>query len=238
MTLRGEHPSELAWAKHLSREGGWLARRRIRRHLAHCPDCKAREAEWVREREAFERGPLLPLTRAAARPPVGGRVAWRWLVLGGAAGTLATAVALVLALRVPTTGGLEEKGAEVFTLYLRSAEGAATLGGECAPGDRLMAGYRTRRPYLLILERDGRGAVQVLFPPGGRASGRVPEGEGVTPTSWILDAAEGRECFAAFFSDEPVSAGVAAAALAATPQGPSLPGAAVRVRCCEKGGGR
>ncbi len=66
---------------------------------------------------------------------------------------------------------------------------------------------------------------------------RLPAAEGTTPTSWILDAVPGRECFVAFFSDQPLGAEAATRALNGSPEAPALPGASVRVQCCEKGAG-
>jgi hypothetical protein len=112
------------------------------------------------------------------------------------------------------------------------------LGATCAAGDQLMASYATEHAYLLLLERDGEGRVQVLFPPGGTASAHVPTARGATPQSFVLDDVAGRECFAAFFSDAPVDARRAGEALAAGGTRPALQGAVIRMLCCEKGAGR
>lgn len=242
MTDVQAHPSELQWARHLSREGSFLERRHVRRHLARCAACRAYEAEQSRAREAFEGDPrtreamdeLRARAAATAPPPRGGRPTWFGAI--GVLGVAAAALALIL-LRPGSSPELLAKGGDRFAVYVQRPGGPVTLGGRCAPGDRLMAGWRTSRPYLLLLERDGRGAVQVLFPPGGAGSGRVPAAEGTTPTSWILDDAPGRECFAAFFSDEPVGTAIASRALAASREPPALPGVTARVVCCEKGGG-
>jgi hypothetical protein len=236
----GAHPSELDWAKHLSREGSPLERRRLSRHLARCEACRAYEAEQVRERSALEDDPrsrdaLERLrARAAAAPRARtGRVRPTWL---GALGALAAGTAVVLLWSSSSTTDLVAKGSDVFTVYVHRPAGVVPLGARCAPGDRLIAAYRTSRPYLLVVERDGRGAVQVLFPPAGTGSARVPTAEGTTPASWVLDAVSGTECFAAFFSDEPLAAAAAGQALASPRDAPALPGVTARVVCCEKGG--
>lgn len=236
------HPSELAWARHLAGEPGWLARRRLRRHLRRCEACRRLEASLAAERRAFDADPARrqELARLAAErgPAPGGRPArhrarrWPWLA-GALAAASATALVL-LAVRTPAPDALRAKGGGVLELYVERPGGAAALGERCAPGDRLIARYRTDRAYLLLLESDGRGAVQVVVPAGGAASMRLTVAEGTTPTSWVLDGAPGPECFAAFFSDAPVDVADAARALRAAPSAPELPGAAAQVRCCRK----
>lgn len=241
--MRKRHPTELDWARRLSRAQGPLAAWRHARHLAGCVACREKERALREQQRAFDADPrrarelaALPLRPAPARAPAArrarGQQPWPWM-LGATA-----AIGIAAMLRIPAAAELRAKGGDRLTLYLERPGGAAPLANRCAPGDRLIARARTTRPYLLLLERDGRGAVQVLYPQDGRASARAPGGDGTTPQSFVLDAVPGRECFAAFFSDEPVEAAAASAALAAEPERPALAGASVRVQCCDKGEAR
>jgi hypothetical protein len=240
MTKR--HPTELDWARRLSRAQGSFAAWRHARHVAGCVACREKERALREEQRAFDAEPrrrqelaALRVRPAPARAPAPGRSrqqAWPWM-LGATA-----AVGVVAMLRIPAAAELRAKGGDRLALYVERAGGAVPLAARCAPGDRLIARARSPRPWLLLLERDGRGAVQVLYPQDGRASARAPGADGTTPQSFVLDAVPGRECFAAFFSDEPLEAAAATAALAAEPERPALAGASVRVQCCEKGEAR
>lgn len=240
---RERHPSELTWARALAAELGWLGRARLRRHLAACEACRSLEAHMAEERCAFESDPRrghdlrLLRARAAAAPLPGGRRRSRTLAAALAGAALAGGVAVVVSLR-PASPDLAPKGLDSFQLLVYRPAGARPLGGRCAPGDRIIGRYRTDRPYLLLLEWDGRGRVQTLVPRDGVESARLPAAEGTTTESWVLDAAPGPECFVAVFSDEPVGAEAATRALLERPEAPVLRGATIQVRCCEKGGGR
>lgn len=235
------HPNALDWAKYLAGESGWPATGRLRRHLRGCAPCRRLEAEMSRERTSFDSAPgrrdELSLLRArAGAPRRSGAMTSpraRWLAIAGAA---AAVVAAAIAFRAPRQGPhLLEKGGDALTMYVDRPSGAVALGARCAAGERVMAAYRTGRRHLLLLERDGRGVIQVLVPPGGGRSIELSASEGATATSWTLDSAPGPECFVAVFSDGPIDAAAARRALALSPEAPSLPGAIIRVQCCEKG---
>jgi hypothetical protein len=130
------------------------------------------------------------------------------------------------------------KGGDLFALHVERAGGAVPLGATCAAGDQLMASYAAGHAYLLLLERDGEGRIQVLLPPGGTASARLAAPRGATTQSFVLDDAAGPECFAAFFSDAPLDAARAAEALASSSGLPALDGAVTRMICCDKRGTR
>ncbi len=246
MSSDGSHPSELAWAKYLARESRWLARWRHRRHLASCERCRQLEAEMAEERRSFDADPLRrdDLALLRARVPVISRDASpkafpprRWWMI--AAGVAAAAVAAITVhVPAPPPPGLIQKGGDVFALHVERRSGAVALGPSCIPGDRIIGSYRTERSHLLVLERDGRGRIQILVPTDGAVSMKLPAAEGTTSASWILDAVPGRECFAAFFSDEPLGAAAAARAFDESHDTPAVPGATVRVQCCEKGAPR
>ncbi len=157
-------------------------------------------------------------------------------MLAGVAAATAAA-ALVFVLRAPGPDPWVSKGGDLLAVHVETASGAVPLGVNCVAGDRLMASYATGHAWLLLLERDGKGSVQVLLPPGGTASAHLDAPRGKTSQSFVLDDVPGRECFAAFFSDAPVEATRAAEALVTGGDAPSLEGAVIRMQCCEKGAG-
>lgn len=235
-------PGELEWTRHLAGELGWLAARRLRAHVAGCEGCRRAMEAMTAERAAFDAAPRrrrdVAVLEARARElgPPRGRARWRWAGLVAAAGA---AAATAIVVRGP--GRDPEwiiKGGDLLAVHVETASGAVPLGPSCAAGDQLMASYATGHAYLLLLERDGEGRVQVLFPPGGTASAHLAAPRGTTSQSFVLDDVPGRECFAAFFSDAPIEAARAGEALAAANGTPALPGAVVRMQCCEKAGGR
>lgn len=237
-------PSELEWTRHLAGELSWLAARRLGAHVAGCPRCRAALAAMDAERAAFSADPQRrrDLARLGARPaPSGSRRRRGLWWLSGLSGLAAAAAAAVLVLARRGPGSDPEwisKGGDLLAVHVQTAGGAAPLGATCAAGDQLMASYASGHAYLLLLERDGRGGIQVLLPPGGTASARLAAPRGATPQSFVLDEVPGQECFAAFFSDAPVDAARAAAALATGEGTPRLGGAVIRMLCCEKEGAR
>lgn len=234
-------PSELDWTRHLAGELRWLAARRLRRHVAGCGRCRRQLAAMDAERAAFAADPrrlrevAALLARAGARPPR--RRNAFWILTGLAAATAAAAGFFTLRTPGPDPEWIS-KGGDLLAVHVETASGAVPLGARCARGDKLMASWATGHTYLLLLERDGSGRVQVLLPPGGTASALLPAPRGTTPASFVLDDVEGDECFAAFFSDAPIAAARAAEAMARGGATPSLAGAVVRMQCCRKGATR
>lgn len=234
-------PSELDWSRHLAGELGWLAARRLRAHVAGCPGCRGALAAMEAERAAFAAEPRrrrdLAVLQARARALGSRRGRTVWTIAGLAAA--AAAAVLVVVRRAPEPDpAWSIKGGDLLAVQVKAASGAVPLGATCAAGDQLMASWATGHAYLLLLERDGAGRIQVLFPPGGTASARLAAPRGATPQSFVLDEVPGRECFAAFFSDAPVEAARAGEALARGGGAPALGGAVVRMSCCDKEGGR
>lgn len=245
MSGADRHLGALDWARHSAGElRGWTGWR-IRRHLRCCDTCWKVGREIASERVAFLASPesasdLSKLEARARTLAAPSARSWRPLALsiGGTAAVAAT-MSLWVHLAAPATRGLlRGKGGDELTLFVEAPAGAVALGPSCAPGDRLIARYRTDRAYLLVLERDGQGAVQVVHPWNGDRSARLPAGEGTAPLSWVLDDVQGPECFVAFFSDEAVEAGRAREAVTRAPEAPDVGGAAVRIQCCEKRGSR
>lgn len=233
-------PSELDWTRHLAGELGWLASRRLRAHVAGCAACRQALAGMAADRAAFVADPrrqrdLSALTaRARTQAPRRPRRPW---MLAGLALAAATAAAAVVVLRMPgREPGWIAKGGDLLTVHVETASGAVPLGATCAAGDRLMASWTTGHAYLLLLERDGERKVQTLFPPGGTASAHLAAPRGTTTQSFVLDEVRGQECFAAFFSEAPIDAARAGAALSASTSAPQLSGATVRMQCCVKAG--
>ena len=238
-------PSELDWSRHLAGELGFVAARRLRAHVARCEGCRRKLEGMAIEREAFVADPrrrldLAALTARAHEPGHRGGSLW---MLAALAVTAAAAAVFVIRAPGPEQNWVS-KGGDLLAVHVEAARhrgdstGAVPLGATCAAGDRLMASYATGHAYLLLLERDGQGKVQVLLPPGGTASARLASPRGTTSQSFVLDDVPGRECFAAFFSDAPVEAARAGEALASGGAAPSLDGAVIRMQCCEKEGTR
>lgn len=236
-------PSELEWTRHLAGELGWIAARRLRAHAAGCEGCRRSMEAMTAERAAFAAEPrrrrdLAELeARAQAREPRPrrGRGAWG---LGGLAAAGFAAAAIVVVRGTDRDREWIGKGGDLLAIHVETAQGAVPLGASCAAGDQLMASYATGHAYLLLLERDGEGRIQVLLPPGGTASTRLPGPRGATTQSFVLDDAKGPECFAAFFSDAPIEAARAGEALSRGGGAPALAGAVIRMVCCEKRGAR
>ncbi len=228
------HPSELKWARHLAGELGPRERWSLRRHLAACEACQRLECQLAAERRLFNAAPersgeVEQLAGSLARAPGVEAQRWRWQWVPLA---LAGAVAALLLLRLPPGESFSAKGANVFELHVRRGNGDAPLGGQCRAGDAIRAHYRSDRRYLLVVETGSTGEPQPVFPFGGGRSQEIAAGSQLTPGSWVLDAAPGRECFEAFFSDRPVSVAEARAALG-EPASP-LPDVATSAACCDK----
>ena len=148
---------------------------------------------------------------------------------------MAAVVATLLAgvfIKEPNAPLLRTKGgADTFALYRQDGTAASALGATCAAGTPLRAQYASTRGYLMILEVDGAGAVQVLFPATGATSASIDPGKQLTPGSWVLDATRGEERFVAVFSEEPIGL---ESALRALRTGSAIAGRGVRqveVRC-------
>ena len=233
--MSGGHPAELTWMRHLAGELGPVERLRFRAHLRRCEACRAREVEVGLDRAQVEPEltPGLDRLLAAVRVEPVERVGrrrppWGWALASGVG--LAALVVVVRLGTGPADEALRARGSTSIEYFLDRGTRSTPLGVRCAPGDRLMARYRAEG-YLAVLERDGTGRVQVLFPAGANTAAAVG-GVGTTPTSWVLDDVPGEECFAAFFSAAPFDVASAVAALSAG--SPRLPGVDVQVRCCAK----
>lgn len=134
------------------------------------------------------------------------------LELGGPlVAVLAVGLALVVYVPRGVEDGVRLKGA--VALRLVSAEGLPVANAR--PGERvtLAVGTATFRS-VLVLAVDEAGAVDVLWPQGGRTSGTVTPGAEVRLTP-PLEVTPGSVALHAFFSDAPLAAEPARAALLA-----------------------
>lgn len=196
-----------------------------RAHLAGCPACTRRLAVARLREQEFARE-VMPhgLGEPAHRfPPVSvrSRVLPRWFVPVAVAAATATA-ALALFMKLPedreprgsfpgTTSdsyvGLRGSAALVVHVQRDDARFRLEPGTVLRPGDRLrIAPVAAGRKWLLVLLRDSRGAVQVLYPWQSTGSGEMPEAGQAVPGSFALDEAPGEEVVVALASDEGLDA--------------------------------
>ncbi|RKH41813.1 hypothetical protein [Corallococcus llansteffanensis] len=204
-------------AEHLSRLelDEWLAgldpSGRMGAHVASCAAC-GQLAEGMRQaRESSLRAPRAAtvLAKLEAKRAQPARARWSW----GGPLVAALTVGLALIIYVPrgTEDGVRLKGS--VALRLLSEDGASVTGAR--PGERVTLAVGTG-PYrnVLVLAVDEAGAVDVLWPQGGATSGTVEPGAQV-PLSPPLEVTPGSVAVQAFFSDAPLRAEDARAALTA-----------------------
>lgn len=206
-------------AEHLSRLelDEWLAgldpSGRMGAHVASCAVC-GQQAEGMRQaREESLRAPraatvFAKLEAKRARPA---RARWSWSWGGPLVAALAVGLALIIHVPRGTEDGVRLKGS--VALSLLSEDGAAVTSAK--PGERVTLAVGTG-PYrnVLVLAVDEAGAVEVLWPQGGQTSGTVEPGAQVA-LSPALEVTPGSVAVQAFFSDVPMRAEDARAALTA-----------------------
>jgi hypothetical protein len=223
------HPSELSWFRFHAHDLPVLAWLSFRFHALRCDACGTRLRNETRARAAVE----ALLDRAKPAGPSPSR-AWIFVSLATAA-----AVAIVLFIarpkpEIPNDDGLRTKGGSAsFVLHVAVDGGTDILGERCQPGDALQAEYRSDKPYVLVVGVDPANQARTLIPLDGAESMRLA-GKGVetAPQSWVVDEAQGRERFVAFFSDAPIDSSRARSA--ALRDRPELEGAITIVRECTK----
>lgn len=174
-------------------------------HLASCPACRsyveglrARAADFLRARpkELF----LRQLDRRAA-PRKGSR-----LKLGFAlAATTTLAVVAVLHFQVEDPLPARFKGSWVSVHLKRGQEERLARPGELLRAeDALRFSVRSDRPgFAAVLERDGRGKVQMVAPFEAPSPQEVKAGSTTLEDAAILDDAPGPEAFVAVFAEKP-----------------------------------
>jgi hypothetical protein len=178
--------------------------RALTTHLAECDRCRARDAEIVAARDAFD-VPFDP-PRVEARTP---RRPGRARVLGYVAAAAALAAGLSLLVR-PTDPGasLRTKGTHRFGFFVLH-QGEVRRGGaneELLPGDRLRFVARSEASeFVGILSRDGAGRATVYYPAADRAASLRPGVEELFDSSVELDDTLGAERLYALFCREAVS---------------------------------
>ncbi len=203
-------PSALALEQFAANEATALTATQ-RAHTETCADC----AGYLRELRAFQaeffaKQPealfAAKLTRrldaqASKRP-------W-WRQAFGPALAAAAVLGLVvwLSSRPTPSPDVIEKGATRFTaVFRREGTEAQALSSRSLlrTGDQLRFGYRApREGHLVVLNRDGRGAVSSFVPLGAGAPVRVAPSERLItlPGTVVLDAAPGPQWLVAVFSE-------------------------------------
>ncbi|MCY1033010.1 hypothetical protein OV207_16180 [Corallococcus sp. BB11-1] len=204
-------------AEHLSRLelDEWLSgldpTGRMGAHVASCGTCGPVAEELRRARESSLRAPRAEtvFAKLEAKRAQPARTRWSW----GGPLVVALAVGLTLVVYVPkgTEDGVRLKGSVALRLL---SEGGAPVTN-ARPGERvtLAVGTGTHRD-VLVLAVDEAGAVDVLWPQGGRTSGKVEPGAEVK-LSPPLEVTPGSVALHAFFSDTPLLADEAKAGLLA-----------------------
>jgi len=172
----------------------------IEAHLAGCDRCRRRRRELEDERnELYAHRPMVDLR--TLRP----RQHWRPLVVGAAA-CLAALVAVWLAAGIvaPEEGPRWKGAAPSLEFRVQHEENVfvARSPAHLHPGDRIRFGTTLDHDaWLLIVNLDDEGALDVYFPPGGDRSARVSAGTGIfLPGSIRLDEHRGTERIFALFT--------------------------------------
>ncbi|NBD08778.1 hypothetical protein [Corallococcus silvisoli] len=206
-------------AEHLSRLelDEWLAgldaSGRAEGHVASCAACGQLAERLRRERESSLRAPRANavLARLEEQRARSARSRWSWSWGGPLVAVLAMGLALVVYVPRGLEDGVRLKGD--VALRLVSEEGLPVASAR--PGARvtLAVGTGTFR-NVLVLAVDEAGAVDVLWPRGGHTSGAVAPGAQVR-LSPPLEVTPGSVALHAFFSDAPLAAEPARAALLA-----------------------
>ncbi|MEA2695993.1 MAG: hypothetical protein QOI66_264 [Myxococcales bacterium] len=175
-----------------------------RAHLAGCAICRDALARIEECRVQFSEGLAGVRVAPSVRPPRRRRA---WIAAGG--GLLAAAAALLLVgpLRIPTVPW-RSKGQGHLHLYVARSNTVrpSASGDVVAPGDRLQFTYTlAQERFFALLERDGRGAVNVFFPDGASAALLSPGVNVSLPRSTILDDVLGEERLYGLFCQQAVT---------------------------------
>jgi hypothetical protein len=192
-------------------------------HLSACAGCRRYIEELEQAQRAFltERPAERFVAELRARTPSPApsvlRPAWlgRWQIPAFAA-LVAPALACVAALMLlrpppspsPESPNVRLKGARLEVLFLRrgmTEPSVVTDETLLRPGDRLRFAFAAPRAgHLLILGRDGTGAVAAYYPTGAARSFPVrPEDPSTLPGAVALDEAPGPEEVYLVFSERP-----------------------------------
>lgn len=201
------HPNNLGWTHYAAASLPLWQRARFHWHLRWCGACRARAVEVTQQRAAhrdsaaYDRGLSALQARLGKRPAP--RPALPWF---GALAALSSAALVGLAVLPPQEESLRAKGGDHFVLYVQRGSEVLPLGTQCQAGDSLRARYRSARGYLMVVEVDGSGQAQVVYPAQGSESAAIGSEASLTPGSWVLDRTPERERFVAVFSAAPLQA--------------------------------
>ena len=216
--MRAQHPSALFWSQWAARDLPLRGRLQSAWHLSRCAACRTVAEQLRTDRAAYAQS--APFARGLAdlqrRLPVAAsrRPMWPAMALAGSL----TAVLLAVWRPPEAPPILRAKGAAThFALYVQRGDAVSPLGTKCQAGDAVRARYQSPRPYLLVVEIDGRGDTQVVFPGAGAASGGIGPDRQITPGSWVLDDSPHQERFVALFSDAPLTLAGSRACVDAAP---------------------
>jgi len=196
-------------------------------HAETCPSCAASVAD-VLEREMAFRLEIYPATVGDLKKRLGVRESKRtflWISSGFAAAAAAALVAIVVvpslrddsAPTPETEPSVQEapatyvglKGNSAMTLYVkrgaevfRHASGGTLMAGDVVRVVPAASGWE----YVMLVSRDARGTVQLVYPWDGSASARLPQPGKPLVGAFQLDDVDGEEKLVALFSSEPVAA--------------------------------
>lgn len=190
-------------------------------HLQNCTRCNDRVLTLEAARASFDVPLSLPRKRANAN--------WG-LRIGGAAGALAAAAALVLALGnrpSSTTDDVRTKGSDAKLGFYVHHDGVVRAGGPAervVPGDGLRFVVTTREPrWLVVLSVDGAKRASTYYPASPYAV-RVDTGAEVAlPASTVLDDTLGPETIYGVFCPKEFPVEPLRQALEVAPNAPAFP---------------
>jgi hypothetical protein len=176
-------------------------------HLAHCARCQHRSNELANSVSALSQElPPLDAVLQAGRAvnvhrPTSIRQPARWWAPVAVA--LSAAAAVILLLGGPEERaeeiGLKGTGAALDLFVQRGAQVFRWQQQPLHPGDQVRYAFRVAEPmHVVVLSRDGRGAVSQYFPEAAR-SWALEAGESLSQTATELDDTLGNETLWAVF---------------------------------------
>ncbi|HKE13799.1 MAG TPA: hypothetical protein VKB80_02965 [Kofleriaceae bacterium] len=210
-------------------------------HVETCSRCSTRLRELEAARSAFRAAPPPFSPPAPARPRSPRSMARRTalasvcalaavalflFVRAGAGRDPSQPVAQPQPPRAPSADATRVKGGLRLGVYIKRQDTVfeGQSGAVVHPGDAIRFAYTSATGgYLVVLGRDGTGAVSVYYPDGDEAAPIRPAGDELLPGSVVLDAVPGPEEIVLLRCRAPLRVADAMAALRAG--APPSPGA-------------